>query len=183
MKAVEKIYRQYLNLFGGYEAKRKYLIKKGAKIGKGTRINGALNTFGTEPYLIEVGENCLFAYDVRLITHDGGIKVLNFLGKFECCCDKVGRIQIGNNTYIGMGAYVMPNIHIGNNCIIGAGSVVTKNVSDDTVVAGVPAKKICTLKEYYEKLKGDVHFTAGMSENNKRKYYEEYFQNNSDSAN
>ena len=77
MNIFEKIYRQYLSMAGSSEAKRKYLIKKGAKIGAGTIIHGALNTFGTEPYLIEVGVNCLFAYDVRLITHDGGVNVLN----------------------------------------------------------------------------------------------------------
>ena len=49
----------------------------------------------------------------------------------------------------------MPGVHIGNHSVVGAGSVVTKNVPDYTVVAGVPARFICTTQEYAEKtLKG-----------------------------
>ena len=42
-------------------------------------------------------------------------------------------------------------VEVGNNVIIGAGSVVTKNVPSNVVVAGNPAKVVCTLEEYYEK--------------------------------
>lgn len=52
-----------------------------------------------------------------------------------------GHIQIGQNTMIGIGASVRENISIGNRVIVGAGSVVISDVSDDTVVYGVPAKK------------------------------------------
>lgn len=174
MNIFEKIYRQYLSMAGSSEAKRKYLIKKGAKIGAGTIIHGALNTFGTEPYLIEVGVNCLFAYDVRLITHDGGVNVLNNLNMLEIKCDKMGKITIGNNSYFGMGSFVMPNVHIGDNCIIGAMSVVTRDVPDNTVVAGIPAKQICTVNEYYEKAKNNLFPTKGLSQEAKRKYFEEH---------
>ena len=43
--------------------------------------------------------------------------------------------------------------NIGDNVIIGAGSVVSGTIPDNTVAAGVPAKVICTLDEYYEKRK------------------------------
>jgi len=47
---------------------------------------------------------------------------------------------IGNNVYIAKGAIVMGGISIGNNVTIGANAVVTKSVSDNAIVAGVPAK-------------------------------------------
>lgn len=50
--------------------------------------------------------------------------------------------SIGNNVYIGAGAIIMNPITIGNNVIIGAGSVVTKDIPDNAVVAGNPAKII-----------------------------------------
>lgn len=51
-----------------------------------------------------------------------------------------GNIQMGEYTFIGTGAVILPNIIIGKNCIIGAGSVVTKNIPNDCVVYGNPAK-------------------------------------------
>src|SRR5699024_10925169 len=99
---------KFLRANSNWESKRNYLISKGSKIGKGTRLNCNINSFGTEPYLIEVGEDCLFAANIYLLTHDGGIKVLNYLDYFDGeRMDKVGKIKIGNNVYIGTGAYVM----------------------------------------------------------------------------
>lgn len=49
---------------------------------------------------------------------------------------------IKDNVVICAGSIIIGNVTISNNCIIGAGSVVTKNVSENSIVAGVPAKKI-----------------------------------------
>jgi acetyltransferase-like isoleucine patch superfamily enzyme len=53
-----------------------------------------------------------------------------------------GNVRIGEGTYIGSGAVVLPNTKIGKWCTIGAGSVVTKDVPDNSIIAGVPAKEI-----------------------------------------
>ena len=65
--------------------------------------------------------------------------------------EKIGKISIGDNTFIGADTIVMPNVKIGKNCIIGTRSVVTKDVPDNTVYAGNPAKFICTLDDYIQK--------------------------------
>lgn len=57
-----------------------------------------------------------------------------------------GDIIIGDNVQIGTGAIILANVKIGNNVIIGAGSVVNKDIEDNCVVAGVPAKIIKRLK-------------------------------------
>lgn len=54
--------------------------------------------------------------------------------------------MIGRNVWIGAGVTVVPGITIGNNAVVGAGSVVTKNVPANTVVAGIPAKRIKTIE-------------------------------------
>ena len=62
--------------------------------------------------------------------------------------------------FIGANATVLPGVCIGNNSVVGANSVVTKNVPENTVVAGNPARVVCTLAEFKEK-------TAALMQNTK----------------
>ena len=52
----------------------------------------------------------------------------------------LGRITVGRSSYIGANATVLPEVMIGNHATVGAGAVVIKNVPDNTIVKGVPAK-------------------------------------------
>lgn len=54
----------------------------------------------------------------------------------------MGRLEIGNNVFIGAGAIILPGSIIGNNCIIGAGAVVKGCIPDNSVVIGNPYKII-----------------------------------------
>ena len=156
------------------ESKRNYLIKQGARIGKNTRFNCHVDAFGAEPYLISIGEDCLIAGGVQFVTHDGGVKVLNALNKFGRRMDKIAPIKLGNNVYVGMGAYIMPGVEIGNNVVIGAGSIVTHYIPDNTVAVGVPARIIKNIDEYCEQAqeKQLVFPSAGLSPQEKRAFYE-----------
>ena len=155
-----------------YKTKREYLRKLGVTIGDKTRLNCGVNAFGSEPYLVEVGDDCLFAAGTRFITHDGGVKVLNSLDYFNGrSMRKMGRIKVGNNTYFGENVMVMPGVTIGNNCIIGAHAVVTKDIPDNSCAVGVPARVICTLDEYYEKNKDKfIHIVALSGEERKQEF-------------
>jgi len=51
-------------------------------------------------------------------------------------------INVGNNVYISVGAIILGPITIGDNVVIGAGSVVNKDIPNNVIVAGVPAKQI-----------------------------------------
>lgn len=64
---------------------------------------------------------------------------------------KIGKVVIEDNVFIGANSIILPNITIGENSIVGSGSVVTKNVPKNTVVAGNPAKVICSVEKYKEK--------------------------------
>jgi acetyltransferase-like isoleucine patch superfamily enzyme len=179
LKTIEKLWVNKIH--PTYEGKRRYLIKQGAKIGVGTRLNCLTGAFGSEPYLVECGKDCLFAWDTHFVTHDGGIKVLNSLGKFSCGggtpvhMDKVAPVKIGNNVYVGMGAYIMPGVTVGNNVIVAAGAIVTRDVEDNTIVGGIPAKPISTIEDYYERSKNRIEFTTQMSYEEKKIFYQKKF--------
>ena len=53
-----------------------------------------------------------------------------------------GKVVIEENAWIGIGAIICPGVTIGRNAVVAAGAVVTKDVPDNVVVAGVPAKII-----------------------------------------
>jgi sugar O-acyltransferase (sialic acid O-acetyltransferase NeuD family) len=55
-----------------------------------------------------------------------------------------GGVRIGENSYVGTNATIIPDVVVGKNVIIGAGSVVIRNIPDDVVVVGVPAKIVKT---------------------------------------
>lgn len=63
-------------------------------------------------------------------------------------CSRIGKVIIGNKVFVGAEAIILPNVCIGNNVVIGAGSVVTKDIPDNSVVTGNPAKVIGTYDDY-----------------------------------
>lgn len=143
---IQKLKVVYVN--GSNERKIAYLKKQGCRLGKDVRLNCGVKAFNSEPYLIALGDRVLIADGVHFITHDGGVFVLKGLNKIENKADKIAPIQVGNNVYIGTGAYIMPGVKIGNNCIIGAGAIVTKSIPDNSVAVGIPARVIETVDDY-----------------------------------
>ena len=111
---------------------------KGVKVGENCHFFSA--DFFSEPYLVEIGDNVIISGRVIFLTHDGAIYL--FKKRDEEVGGTYGKIKVGNNCFIGMGAIIMRNITIGNNCIVGTGAVVRENVPDNSVVFGNPAKVI-----------------------------------------
>lgn len=136
----EFIYR----LRGEYTTEK--LISMGMKVGKNFgRLNGVILD-PSHCWLIEIGNDVTLAPRVHILCHDASTKkFLNYT--------KIGRVTIGDNVFIGAESVVLPGVTIGNNVIVGANSTVTHDIPDNTVVAGSPARVICTLKEYLAKEK------------------------------
>ncbi len=125
------------------------LRKNGLNIGGDCEVYPGVS-FGSEPYLISIGNHVRITGNVSFITHDGGVWVIRKL-KNVPQIDRFGTISVGDNVMIGVGALIMPGVRIGNNCIVGARAVVTKDVPDNCVVAGVPARVITDIESYYQK--------------------------------
>ena len=127
----------------------RYAKKIGVHMGEDVHIYGsAYKMFGTEPWAITLGNHIHITDEVRFINHDGGTLLFrNQVPDLEI----TKRIDVGDSVYIGVRALIMPGVHIGNRVIIGAGAVVTKDIPDNSVAVGVPARVIKTADEYFEK--------------------------------
>ncbi len=147
----------------------KYASKIGVKYGKNCEFYKGI-TWGSEPYLITIGDNVRITKGVSFITHDGGAWVLRNMNKKDRDIDIFGKIEIGNNVHIGWNAIIMPGVTVGDNVIIGAGSIVTKNVESNSVVVGIPARKIETIDEYRKKALVKCDHTKFFSPEKKMKY-------------
>lgn len=100
-------------------------------IGGGTLINRNASIFCFNR--ISIGENCLIGT---------GVKIRDYDGHSICGESKYSEVIIGNHVWIGDNAIILKGVHIGDGAIIGAGSIVTKNIPNNSIVAGVPAKII-----------------------------------------
>ncbi len=122
--------------------------RKGVVAGNNCRIY--IRNFGTEPFLISMGDRVTITSGVKVLTHDGSTCLIR---------DADGRryqryapVRIGSDVFIGVNTIILPGISIGSNVVIGAGSVVTKDVPDGTVVAGNPAKVVMTFTDFRRKV-------------------------------
>ncbi|GFN32764.1 DapH/DapD/GlmU-related protein [Paenibacillus xylaniclasticus] len=120
------------------------LIKMGLKVGQNFNRQANCIIDYSHCWLITIGDNVTFAPRVHILAHDTSTK-------FHLNYTKIGLVEIGNNVFIGAGAIVLPNVTIGSNVIIGAGSVVTRDIPDNSVAAGNPARVIGRTDEYVEK--------------------------------
>ena len=141
-----------------------YARAVGVRIGKDCLVE--TRNWGTEPYLIEIGNHVRITMGVSFVNHDGGIWVFR---EDMPDLDVFGKIKIGNNTYIGNNATILPGVTIGSHCVIGASSVVTKSIPDNTVAAGCPIRFISSTEEYKRKMMLLDMGTKGMSPNDKKR--------------
>lgn len=150
------------------------LRQRGIHIGEDCEIYSSVG-FGSEPYLIEIGNHVRITHGCRFITHDGGVWVLRTIKNMPSL-DLFGPIKIGNNVHIGMDTVIMPGVTIGDNCIIGCGAVVTKNVPSGEIWGGVPARFLKTVEEYYKQHEKDFDFTKGYTFEKKKKFLKQKYK-------
>lgn len=119
-----------------------YARHLGVKVGNNCFID--IRHWGSEPYLITIGNNVGIAASVMIHCHGGGRVARRIIPNFDC----FGKVVIEDWAYIGTGAQIMPGVTIGEGALVAAGSIVTKSVPPGMVVAGNPAKVICSVEDY-----------------------------------
>lgn len=147
------------------------LIKRGMKVGKNFNRQQGCFLDPTHCFLITIGDDVTMSIRVTVMAHDASTK--KTIGY-----TKIGQVHIGDHVFIGANTTILPGVTIGDYAVIGAGSVVTHNVLARTVVAGIPAKEICSVDEYVERFRSQMDETNtfgdeyrmgyGLDENKKK---------------
>lgn len=119
------------------------LKTKGFTIGERCNIQPGCIIDDSHSWHIEIGDDVTLAPRVHILAHDAS--TWTFIGY-----TKIKNTVIGNRVFIGASSIILPGVSIGNDVIIGAGSIVTKNVPDNTIYAGNPAKFIMNTDDYIE---------------------------------
>lgn len=142
---VKAILKSFLDRLRG-EPKLERLKNDGLEIGNNFAYGKHCFFDPAHCFLISIGNDVTLSTRVHILAHDASTK--KHLGYA-----KIGRVVIKDHVFIGANTTILPGVTIGENAIIGAGSVVSKDVEANSVYAGVPAKRICSLEAYLSKFK------------------------------
>jgi acetyltransferase-like isoleucine patch superfamily enzyme len=126
-----------------------YLRRHGGLHAMGERCSIQTNVVITDPAYTRIGHNVSLS-GCTLFGHDGVVNMLRNAYGGEL--DRVGRIDIRDNVFIGHQAIVMPGVTVGPDAVVAAGSVVTRDVPPGCVVGGVPAKVIARTQDLHASL-------------------------------
>jgi acetyltransferase-like isoleucine patch superfamily enzyme len=128
-------------------------VGRWAWIGHGSKIRvhegevriGAKTVVGQECTIsafqhVSIGRECILADRVMLIDFDHGVTEVDRPIRVQGIYKR--DVRVGHNVWIGYGACVLRGVSIGDNSIVGTNSVVTRQVAENSVVGGVPARVI-----------------------------------------
>ena len=118
------------------------------------------------PNLISLGDNVHLAAGVLFAPHDAIYILLNGMyrntgaKKYK---EKLGCIELGNNVFVGARATILYDVKIGSNVIIGAGSLVNKDIPDNSVACGVPARVVGTFDDFVKKYRAGTAYPDALA--------------------
>lgn len=167
-RIIHRIKIKWYTLSGNNDAVLEQCInefkKLGGKCGDDFKLYCAMPA---EPYLVEIGNDVTISAGTLLITHDNSV--------IKCeidATDYFGRIKIGDHCFIGMNSIILPGVELGERTIVGAGSVVTKSIPQGhVVVGGNPAKVICSIEEYANRIE---KYCVNLDKDNIRSFKRQY---------
>lgn len=176
---ISKIYTKLGYKFGLLEEpvpkkREQILYKIGNVKNRNSHIDGLI------PQAVTIGDNFISSVNTYIIAHDASL--YNHIRKH-----RIEEVRIGDNVFLGLGSIVLPGVKIGDGAIIGAGAVVTKDVEPYTVVAGNPAKFLCTVEDYIGKCEKrgvlfdtpesfESYYSNSLNKNHIKEFQEKYLK-------
>lgn len=130
------------------------LHRKGyTNISKNTVIESRVGLDKLNRKGIHIGSGCLIASGTTILSHEHIFVKPDGSYYYK-------DTYIGNNCFIGVRSLICPGVHIGNQVVIGGGSIVTKDIPDNCMAVGVPAKVVKTGIQMNDqaRLEGDFKF-------------------------
>jgi acetyltransferase-like isoleucine patch superfamily enzyme len=100
-------------------------------------------------WLVTLEDDVVLAARAQVLAHDGATRQV--LGH-----TLVAPVRICTGAYVGAGATILPGVTVGRYAVIGAGSIVSRDVPPETVVAGIPARAICSVHELVARQEAEV---------------------------
>lgn len=174
MRFIQRIKRKYYKIFKPL----KYVKKIGINCDiKSLYLYGKIE-WGTEPWLITLGSNVHITDGVKFETHDGGTLIFR---KQISDLEITKPIVVGNNVYIGNNVIILPGVTIGNNVVIGAGAIVSKDIPNNSIAVGIPARVIKTTDEYLKKLEKESLHLGHLKGEEKDRALMKYYKYSGDS--
>lgn len=141
----------YKELYPRYLRKIGINIPEDYREGKSGYIDPSAYFDGSDYRLISIGKNTTISRDVVVLTHDFSIvKGLQAIGQ-EATDHFLKPVEIGENCFIGARCLILPGTEIGDNTICGGGAVLHGKIPSNSIVAGNPAKSICSIEEWTRK--------------------------------
>lgn len=167
----KSLYRSFYKRIICHGKPVKYARKIGVNMNGDVHIYGDV-VWGSEPWIISLGDNVHITNGVKFLTHDGGVLVFR---KEVPDLEVTKPISVGNNVYFGNNVLIMPGAHIGSNVVVGAGAIITHDIPDCSVAVGVPARVIRSTDEYLEKLKAESLHLGHLTGQEKDKALMSYY--------
>jgi len=121
-------------------------MKNGLRVGKNVYIQQDVEFDINYPFLIEIGDYCRISKDVRILAHDA----TNFR---DLGVTRLAPVRILEGTFIGERVIILPGVTVGPRAMIAAGSVVNRDIGEDKMAAGNPARPYGNFSEAINKYK------------------------------
>ena len=134
-----QILEELLGAFGaGSEIRPPFYCDYGYQIHVGARTFANFGLVALDVGVITIGDDVQIGPNVQLLTPTHPLDADLRREKWEAAKP----ITIGSNVWLGGGVIVLPGVTIGENSVVGAGAVVTRDLPDNVVAMGIPARVV-----------------------------------------